>query len=175
MKRRCDYWHRNFWGIGATLVCLLLLLSWLRIASADAQPSPPTADINTEQELDCIEQELHTRINTFFTAIMEGNTELAFREILKQSPLTVGRPAIAIAGMPSQLEMQKKDVGNIYGWDKYEAKRIGENVIAIQYITKHEQFPLFWVFVFYRTPSSSSDMSDPNAWVITQIKWKGDL
>ena len=185
MKRRCGHWHRNFWGIGAVLVCFLLLLSSLRIVPADAQQpdpadaqqAPPTADINTEQELDCIEQELDNRIGAFFTAIMEGNTESAFQEILRQSPLNVGRPKSIIAGFPSQLDTLQTDVGNICGWEKYETKRIGENVIGIQYIAKHEQAPLFWVFVFYRTPSTTSSMtmSDPNAWVITQIKWKADL
>ena len=170
MKQLCNYWHKNFWGIGVTLVCCLLLLSLLRIGSADAQQSTPSADINTEQKLDCIEQELDNRINAFFTALMEGNTESAFREILRQSPLLAGRARIAIAGAPSQFEMlQEEELGNLCGWEKIESKRIGESVIAFQYVGKHERYAQHWLFVFYRTPSTTSNMSDSDIWVITQM------
>ena len=182
MKRLCNYRHKNFLGIGAVLVCYLLLSSLLRIGSADAQQSPPTADINTEQKLDCveqepdcIEQELDNRINAFFTAIMEGNTESGFQEILRQSPLLVGRAGIATATIPSQIEMAKMEVGNLCSWEKFEAKRIGESVIVFRHIAKNERYPTYWMFAFYRTPSTTSSTSDSDTWVLTQVRFTSDL
>jgi len=175
MKRLCDYWLKNFWGIGAILVCCLLLSSLLRIDSADAQQSPSAADCKIEQELDGIVQELNNRLNAFFATIMEGDTESAFQEIMRNSPaMQIGRIRDGIARMPNQVAMAKMESGNLCGWEKIETIQIGESVFEILYIAKHERIPLFWTFFFYRTPSTAPSI-DPNTWVVTGMRFGTEL
>jgi len=170
MERRGDYWFKNFLGIGAVLVCFLLLLSALRLAPVDAQQPPPSADTNREQELD-------TKISAFFTAFMRGNTESAFQELLWQSPFGSASAGSALVDLRNKAEETKTEFGDIYRWEKFETKRFGEDVVMVRYVLKHEQYPVLWTFVFYRKPSSTTSMTmtNPNAWVLVQLRFDTDI
>jgi len=170
MKRQHDHLYKSFYSIGAVLICFLLLVFAFRAIPVDAQPSAFSSDPSREQGLD-------TRIQTFFETLKRGNSSSAFDAILEQSPLGSSGAGSKISELQKQVEELKNDFGDILNWEKHETKRMGEDVIVVQYILKYERYPVIWSFAFYRNPAgtSSMTMTTSNPWVLVELRFDTNI
>ena len=169
MEQQCNRLYKSLLGMGATLVCFLLLLPALRIIPADAQSQPASADISRDSELD-------ERIRAFFDSLQRGNLSTAFDGLLAQSPLH------SPAAMPHQTDLRNKvgeardQFGEILNWEQYDTKPIGTDVVVMRYILKYDQYPVIWTFSFYRKPSSLPGLINPsNRWVVVGLQFDTSL
>ena len=168
MERRYGYLCQNLFGIGAIAICFLLLLPTLRLIPAGAQ-TQPTADTNRE--------EFDARIFTFFDTLRRGNSDLAFNDLLRTSPL--GTPdAIAHSNaMRTRVDELQSHFGNVLAWESLDTKRVGANIVLVRYILMYDQHPVIWTFVFYRKPSitPSAIAPNPNLWVLVEFHFDTDM
>jgi len=161
---RHDSRFNRLYGIGAGLVLTLLLLPVFWFIPADAQPQP-SMDSGRDREIDI-------RIQTFFETLKGGNSSLAFEEMLRSSPLGTHSTAAVLTDL--RVEMDKlQQFGEIFHWEKYETKKIGEDVVIVRYILKYERYPVIWSFTFYRKPSVSIAIAP--AWSVIDIRFDTNL
>ena len=165
MERQYGNWYKSLYGIGAAVVCFLLLLPALRFIPVDAQISSSSAVVSGEQEVEM-------RVRDFFTALMRGNSALALDDLLRGSSLGTGTTSAQQTELRNKTEEIRAEFGTIFSWEKIETKQIGEDVIVVRYVLKHDLHPVVWSFAFYRKPSGTSSITSTlpstnlNAWVL---------
>ena len=162
MELRYDRLYKSLCGMGAALVCFLLLLPTLQLITGNAQ-----TDINSERTLDA-------KIQTFFGSLMGGNSSEAFGELLRSSPLGSADARPQLTELQKKVE-EAKQFGEIINWEEYESKRIGKDIMSLRYILKYEQYPIIWTFTFYRKPSGPSSMTTSNPWVLIDLRLETDF
>ena len=179
MERRYDQLYKSLYGVGATVACLLLLLSTLRLIPADAQTTPITDPTS--------ERELESRVQTFFNTLIRGNLSLGVDELLRRSVFSSsGTNSQSIEQLRTEIERAKTEFGEIINWERYDTRQIGTDVFVICYILKHEQHPVMWKFTFYRKPSSTSSLptstpstlttlTTPNPWLLSGLRFSSDV
>ena len=164
MKRQYEYLHKNFFGIGAALFCFLLLLFFFRLFPAGAQTTDPNRD------------ELEPRIQTFFNALVKGDTVLAFDGLLRDSPLNFPDASEHVRSVRAKVEELQTDFGAILAAEKIETKRINANIALVRYVSMYEHYPVIWTFTFYRKPSQLSPSSPTSTpWVLVELHFDMDM
>ena len=160
--------YKNFCGIGAALVCFLLLLYSPLFFPAGAQSASQSDTVR--------EQEVETRIQAFFTALMRNNSVSAFNELLSQSPYGSFETGTALAELRKEIDDLSVQYGTILNYERYDTKRIGEDVVLSRYILKCDNGPVIWTFAFYRKPAMTTGLtSASNPWMFFQLHFDTDL
>ena len=170
MKRQNGHLYRGLCGIGAALICLLLLLPSLPFRMVEAQSQTPTQTLNDTSE----EHETDAIIQVFFDALMKGNSTSAFDELFRHSvflPTEVEQLSMMIRNKLAELSIRN---GKILDYKKINTKRIDEDFVLGLYITKSEKAPQIWVFAFYRNPTTTGITND-NPWALVQFNLEADL
>ena len=161
------YLYRNLCGIGAALICLLLLLPALPFRTVEAQ-SQPLNDTSGEHETDA-------KIQVFFDALMKGESSSAFDELFRQgtfkSPIEKEQASTMMRGRLGEASVR---LGEILDYKIYDTKRIDEDIVLSRYILKFEDGPTLWTFMFYRKPTAAGITND-NPWRLVAINFDGDL
>ena len=166
MKHRHDRLYKNFCIVGLAIVCCLMLCVF-RFIPADAQ-SQPTGDSAKEQELD-------NKIQTFFNTLARINAASAFDEVVRPGPLGTPSASAQLNDLRNKVEELKSQFGEIVHWERYGAKQIGEDIIVMRYILKYDQYPVIWTFTFYRKPSLTSSINNPNPWGLVGLHFDVDM
>ena len=171
MKRTYDHLYKSLYVIGVVLIGFMLFLPVFRVVQVDAQSPGSATDTNRETTL------VDTRIVSFFETLKRGNSFSALEDILIQSPLGSSGAGSQISELQKQVDESRKDFGDILNWEKYDTKRMGEDVVVVQYILKHDQCPVIWSFAFYRKPVSASSMTmtNPNPWVLVELRFDTNI
>jgi len=173
MKQHYNPLYKSFCGVGAALICLMLLLSALRLLPTDAQILS-SVDVSGDSDLDA-------KIKSFFATLASGNSDSAFEELLRQSPLGSSGTNPQAAEQRNEMRNQtdalkaQSQFGEIIHWEKYETKSIGNDITLIRYILKYERYPVIWTFTFYRKPAVASSFSPSNSWVIIGLDFDTNL
>jgi len=168
MEQQYNQRYRNLLGIGAVLICFLLLLPALRFMPADAQSQSTSADISRDIELD-------DRVRAFFDSLQRENLSAAFEGLLVQSPLSSPAAMQQHTDLRNKVAEARNQFGEILNWEKYDTKPIGTDVVIVRYVLKYDQYPVIWTFMFYRKPSSSPGIPNPNRWVVVGLQFDPNL
>ena len=165
MKQQHNQLYKSIFGIGAVVLCCVLLFPVLRSVPAGAQ-TQPAAGTTGEPELD-------TRITTFFRTLQTGTSALAFATLLHDSPL--GSDSTLVAALVNNVDNMRNEFGEIFGSERLEPKRIGTDVIVLRYILKYDEYPVIWSFAFYRKPSRTATVTPTHTWVLVELQFDTKL
>lgn len=161
--------------------CLLLFLvdfkTENRLEAQNASSSETSTDPN---------QPNRNRVESFFNELMSASTrnstktafeDLFFRDI---SPGTrASSPSESIETMSSAFfELRNSDVGIMHSSEYIDSKNIGNDLVLMRYLSKHENAPILWYFTFYRSQQRSGEVSSPGQnsnWNLIQIRFDSNL
>jgi len=167
MKRKYGHLHKSFCGIGVALICFLMLLPFLPFLPVGAQPTPPS-DSGREPEVDM-------KIRLFFEAL-KGNSTSTFEELLRHSPYDSFDTRQTLPELRKKIEELLLNYGGILNYERYDTKRIGEDLVLSRYILKCENGPIVWTFAFYRKPAATTtSITGSNTWMFQQLHFDTDL
>jgi len=166
MKQQYDVLFKKLIGMGAVLICFLLLLPTLRFIPTEAQTTS-TADTTRDSDFD-------SRIQTFFTAIKRGDYTSAFEGLLHQS-LLASLDTEQRSKFRSGIDDLEKEFGKLISWERYESKDIGKDIVQVRYIFKYEQHPVIWTFSFYRKPVVAPISGTSTSWVLVGLNFDTEL
>ena len=164
MKQSYNPLHRSFCGMGVVLIGILLVLPFFQLFPVGAQ-SPSLNDGAGEHETD-------VKIRNFFDALARGSSTSAFDELLRQSPYGSFDAGQASVELQKKVAEMSGQYGGILHYEKYDAKRIGEDVILTRYILKYDNAPIIWTFAFYRKPTKTTSNA---TWMFVQLHFDTDL
>jgi len=164
MKQQYDILYKNFFGMGAALICFLLLLPTLRFVPTGAQTTS-TADSTSDFD---------SRIQTFFTALTRGDYTSAFEGLWHQS-LLASLDTEQRSKLRSGIDDLEKEFGKLISWERYESKDIGKDIVQVRYIFKYEQHPVIWTFSFYRKPVVAPKSGTSTSWVLVGLHFDTEL
>ena len=121
------------------------------------------------------EHETDVRIQAFFNALMKENSSSAYDELLRQSLFTPIEAAQLSTQFRNRLAEVSVRFGGIVDYKKYETKWIDEDIVLSRYILKHENSPTTWMFGFYRTPTTTTGITNDNPWRLIVINIEADV
>jgi hypothetical protein len=104
---------------------------------------------------------IEKKINMFFDTIIEGETVLAFRELMRNSPLKEKEDEIG--NLISETKKSFELYGKLLGYEAVEAEYITGSYMRLKYLGLNEKYPTRWMITFYKSPSQG--------WMVTNIKF----
>jgi len=161
--------YKKLFGIGAVLLCLLLLLPSLRTLPVGAQ-IPPATDPNRE--------DFEPRIHTFFNTLSRVGPGPAFDEFLRGSPLGTPEAITQSTDLRRSVDALQTDFGDILAWERLEIRQIGTHIAVARYVLLYEHYPVVWTFTFYRRPPATPSVTAPPTsvpWVLIELHFDMDM
>jgi hypothetical protein len=108
-----------------------------------------------------VPQEVLDKIHMFFDSIIANKIEKAFDELIGESPLKKKTDEI------QKLITETKRANTIYGaiksYEPINSDIVSESFIRVRYLAYHTDFPMRWVFTFYKSPKLG--------WIVVNIRF----
>jgi hypothetical protein len=104
---------------------------------------------------------LKTRVESFFSALSKNDIKNAYDNILTNSP--INRQREDIENLLSQTKRAIDIYGKLDGFEAVNAEIATDSYIRLRYLGLHGNFPVRWIFTFYRSPEKD--------WIVTNIKF----
>ncbi len=122
-----------------------------------------TANIYCQATTDSskIPQDIRNKSTVFFEYLMADTVSFAFSKLLQGSP--IAERSTQLDNLIEQTRKSFDVYGMINGYEFVNAEIVGKSLIRTRYISLHKNYPLRWIFTFYKTPNSS--------WIIINIKF----
>jgi hypothetical protein len=125
------------------------------------------------REKDMIPGALDARVTQFFENVSLGQSQIAFADLLAGSQLL--KQTDALKDLIARTNDLEAKYGAFRASEKISAKRVGNDLVLMQYLYKCEHFPVAWHFTFYRTPESVETRSKSGAWRVVAVRFDTDL
>ena len=141
------------------LVLTFLILSFSYLSAQDGLPS--ARRIKEPSSFMEVPAHLKTRIDIFFNQLIKNDVKEAYDNILTSSPIS--RQKADIDNLLSQTHRAFDIYGKLSGFEPVNAEIATESYIRLRYLGLHGNFPVRWIFTFYRSPEKD--------WIVTNIKF----
>ena len=149
------------------VVCLLGIPVFL-LAAARLVPGqePPGKDTVVDS--------LDARVRPFLEAVSQGDTQKAYDELLRGSPLLMKKTE-ALKTLIQQTNELETRFGRYRNFERIDARRIGNDLAVMKYLYKCEDYPVVWYFTFYRLPSGSETPAEESGWRVIIVRFDTEL
>lgn len=114
---------------------------------------------------------LQSRAAHFLDEVAAGNVQVAYEQLLADSPLL--KQTEAIRQVVEKIQALKNTAGAWRGYEAVGAKRIGTDVVLLRYVVKCDDFPVIWTFVFYRPPAAAPPAE--SVWRVVSVRFDTQL
>ena len=108
-----------------------------------------------------IDKEVTRAVDNFFTKVIKDDLKNGFDELLKNSVIALKRDDVE--NLRKQTERSMEIYGKILSFEFVNAERVTDSYLRVRYIGLHSNYPMRWVFTFYRSPDKG--------WIITNVKF----
>jgi hypothetical protein len=141
---------------------ILFTILILNISCLISQDGLPTSK-NAKEPTSFLEVpgELKSNVVTFFNSLIKNDVKRAYELILKGSPIS--KQKVDVDNLYSQTTRAMELYGKLTGFEPVNAEIATESYIRLRYLGLHGNFPVRWIFTFYKSPEKN--------WIITNIKF----
>lgn len=136
----------------------MLLLTLNLSAQRDKLESPDKLIVNDKLELP---DNLKSRVSFFFINISIKKIETAYSKLLLDSPLLSKDNQMRT--LISETYKALEYYGDNLGYESVDLQKPANSIIRARYIGLHENYPVRWVFTFYKSPTLG--------WIVLNIKF----
>lgn len=144
-----------------TWILIFVFYSGFLFAQEGKLPQVESNDKAKKIGLLGIPQEVLDNCKGFFEKIIDGKIEKAFEDLIGNSPLKKKTDEI------QKLISETKRANNLYGairsYEPINAEIVTESFIRVRYLAYHTDFPMRWVFTFYKSPKLG--------WIVVNIRF----
>jgi hypothetical protein len=112
------------------------------------------------------------RVTTFFESLggKAAALEKALAELLADGPLAAR--TTAVESLLAETRKLEGRYGKYRAAERIAAKRVGDDVIVLSYLTKCDSFPVVWHFTFYRDQRPAVT---PATWNVIAVRFDTDV
>lgn len=128
----------------------------------------------TTPQKDPVVDALDARARSFLEAVSQGNTQQAFDDLLRGSPLLL-KQAEAIKRLIRQTNELPARFGRYCNFERISARPVGKDLVVMVYLYKCEDFPVVWYLTFYRPPARNGSPAEENAWRVIIVRFDTKL
>jgi hypothetical protein len=143
------------------LTLLILLFSFSLSWAQEGKLPPAESDKSKKIGILGVPQEVLDKCKAFFDGIIDNKIEKAFEDFIGNSPLKKKTDEI------QKLINETKRANNLYGqirsYEPINSEIVTESFIRVRYLAYHNDFPMRWVFTFYKSPKLG--------WVVVNIRF----
>ena len=115
-------------------------------------------------ETEALPGSLRSKIDVFFQDIQDGEVEAAYQKMVKGS--LISEKAKQLQNLINQTHNAISIYGSIGSYEQFSVSSINNFIIKAVYISKNENFPLRWLFVFYKSSEE---------WVLIAVEFDDDI
>lgn len=108
-----------------------------------------------------VPQSLLDICNRFFDKIIAVEIEQAFEELIQNSPLQKKKEELE--KLISETKRANLLYGQIKAYEPVSSDIVSESYIRIRYLAYHTDFPMRWIFTFYKSPKLG--------WIVVNIRF----
>lgn len=140
------------------MVCMAVSLCLASVSSppmAVAQGNPATAFGSSS-----LPSGVHKMLTRFFSLVQVREVDLAFSELMENSPLL--RDSSNIRSLHTNVKKSFELYGNMSGVEYLPTDEVTPSFIKVRVLAKHERYPIRWQFTMYNSPTMG--------WIVTDIK-----
>lgn len=152
------------------------LVGWMALFLSLAVATFPVAGQETRRSASSDDlRELEERAGDFLRDF-RGTTgaERALRSFVEDS--TLAERDADVDKLVSQATKLESQYGKLLGHELIgPARSLGEDLVAVRYLLKAEEFPIVWHFYFYRAPTNSATMLGSRPWKLIEIRFDTNL
>ncbi len=148
-------------------VCLVVASIGCSLGHAAPAPEDPAAG-------DAVIDALDARVRPFLEGVSGGETQQAFDELLRGSPLLM-KKGEAIKTLVEQTNQLQGKFGRYRNFERLDARHIGTDLVLMRYLYKCDDFPVVWYFTFYRPPPRTEAPAGDNAWRVIIVRFDTQL
>jgi hypothetical protein len=111
---------------------------------------------------------VYARVNSLLQNLgaEPGSAEKTLTKFVEGSPLA--RDEKAIQDLAAKIKMFDATYGRFVASERISTKHIGDDVLALRYLYKAEQYRVVWYFTFYRPRTSATDTRD---WTLIAVRF----
>jgi hypothetical protein len=154
--------RRSFLVVFPAAVALGLLAFGLALAQEPAAPKDEVLDA------------LDARVRPFLEAVSQGDTQKAYDDLLRGSPLLL-KKAEAVKALVERTNQLPSRFGRYRNFERIDVKRVGKDLVLLKYLYKCEDFPVVWYFTFYRPPAGTEAPAEEAAWRVIIVRFDTEL
>lgn len=116
---------------------------------------------------------LGDRVSLFFESLGRDQASEAFGELLVAS--TLADREDDLKAVIAQTENLATKYGPYRGAEQIGARRVGQDLVLLRYLSKYEQCPVVWTFVFYRPPPlAGTTPAEPETWRVVSMEFHSE-
>lgn len=108
-----------------------------------------------------VPQSLLDICNRFFDKMIAAEIEQAFEELIQNSPLQKKKEELD--KLISETKRANLLYGQIKAYEPVSSDIVSESYIRIRYLAYHTDFPMRWIFTFYKSPKLG--------WIVVNIRF----
>jgi hypothetical protein len=151
------------------IVAVCLVVAALGSSPGHAAPAPENPATK-----DAVIDALDARVRPFLEGVSGGETQQAFDELLRGSPLLMKKTE-AIQTLVEQTNQLPERFGRYRSFERFDARHIGTDLVLMRYLYKCDDFPVVWYFTFYRPPPRGEAPAGDNAWRVIIVRFDTQL
>jgi hypothetical protein len=136
------------------IICLNLSL-----LSQENSLQKPT--VNESKYFANIPKEILSSCSQFFKLLNSSDVDLAYDNILKNSP--IAKKEEQVKNLKEETLKSFKLYGKLESFEPVNSETVSESLIRVRYISIHADYPMRWIFTFYKSP--------PRGWIVINIKF----
>jgi hypothetical protein len=101
------------------------------------------------------------RADAFLVALQGGQLDTAVDGLVRDSPMLQGKPQ-ELEVMKNQTKSMLPIYGPMLGFENVKDQAVGDSLIYLVFLARHEKHPISWRFVFYKAK---------DRWLLSAFKW----
>lgn len=145
-----------------SLVITFLFLMLLELSSQETK-LPQSESINRGGKVGVlgVPQDILDVCSKFFNSLIEKDYDKAFGDLLKYSPLEKKKDELE--KLINETKRANLLYGQISSYEPVSSDIVSELFIRIRYLAYHNDFPIRWIFTFYKSPKSG--------WIVVNLRF----
>jgi len=131
------------------IVLVILFLTFYLVTAQDGGLQHSASAIG-RAGFDDVPTMLKNKVDLFFNALQNELIEKAYDDLLVNSPIKKNKEDL------NNLIIQTKRAigvyGKIHGYEPVSAELVSNSYIRLNYLGIHSNYPVRWIFTYYRSP-----------------------
>lgn len=120
---------------------------------------------SSDESYSQVPKEIKDKCEDFFNKNIKNDTESAYRNLLKDSPVNTNKENVN--KLTEETARAIKIYGEMKSFEHISNESVGNSTFKLKYLSLHRDIPLRWLFTFYKSPVLG--------WIVMNVKFDDQI